>query len=252
MKVTFEQIIIAGMLFGHPTCLWHPKIAIYTYGVRKGIVLIDLVKTRKQLKKAQDFLVKIRGEGKEILFVGTKVQAAQAIFERASISNRFFVKQRWLGGMMTNWSTIRISLLQLHRLEREKKDGFWGSLPKKEVSLLQKRLGRLQRYLDGLKGIKSLPGVLIVVGQTIELTAIQESKKLGIPVICRLDTDCDPSLVEIGVPINDDSTARIRLFLGVITQGIQKGRRFYLSKKAHKQATLGSLVEKKRTRIFSD
>jgi len=247
MKVTLEQMIIAGMLFGHPTCQWNPKIGIYKYGVRKGIVLIDLVKTRQQLKKAQDFLTKIRREGKEILFVGTKIQASASIRERAQISNRFFVKKRWLGGRLTNLPTIQISLLQLHRLEREKKNGSWLSLPKKEISLLQKRLDRLVRYLDGLKGMKSIPGVVIIVGQKVELTAIQECRKLSIPTICRLDTDCDPSLVEVGIPINDDSTARIRLFLEVILPGIQEGDRCWISKKVQKQIRFNSLVEKKHT-----
>jgi small subunit ribosomal protein S2 len=230
MKVTLEQIIVVGIHLGHPTRQWNPKMSSYTYGIQNGIHLIDLVKTMQQIEKAQAFVREVRKSGKGILFVGTKYQAAEVIEEVAYASQSFFVNKRWLGGILTNWVTVQASLFQLHRLESEKNTGMWDLLPKKEAILLQTRLCRLNRYLSGLKGIRARPGVVVVVGQSVELTAIQECYKLKIPVVCRLDTDCDPSIVEIGVPINDDSTSRIRLFLELIALRIQKGQRSLFSK----------------------
>jgi small subunit ribosomal protein S2 len=224
MKITLEQIIIAGMSFGHPTRRWNPKIEPYTYGVCNGNHVIDLVKTRHQIIKARKFIAKVRREGNDILFVGTKNQAIQPIKESAQLSRSFFVRERWLGGTLTNRSTIQRSLLKLHQLEYEQKEGVWELLQKKETIVLKKRLERLKRYLSGLKGIRKLPGVVVIVGQTIELTAVHECRKLEIPVICRLDTDCDPNFVEIGIPINDDSTIRINLFLKVLLPRIKEGR----------------------------
>jgi small subunit ribosomal protein S2 len=249
MKITLEQMMISGIHFGHPTRHWHPKIATYTYGIRNGNHLIDLVKTSQQLKEAQKLVTRVRREGKEILFVGTKKQSSQRIKERAESSQSFFVRDRWLGGILTNWFTVQASLLQLHRLEREKKEGPWELLPKKEAIVLRKRLERLHRYLGGLKGMRSIPRVVILIGQTAEITAIQECRKLKIPLICRLDTDCNPDLVEVGVPINDDSVSRVRLFLKALLPGIHEGRRWWFSKKVQKQKKKG-LLDDKRIRTF--
>jgi len=227
MKVTLEQIIIAGMSFGNPVYRWHPKIAPYTYKVHNGKHVIDLVKSRQQLIQARKFVAKMRREGNDILFVGTRHQLGPIIKERAQTVKRFFVSERWLGGILTNRSTIQRSLLKLHQLEYEQKEGAWSSLQKKELILLKKRLRRLQRYLGGLKGIRKLPGVVIIVGQTKELTSIYECRKLGIPIVCRLDTDCDPSLVEVGVPINDDSVARVSLFLKAMLPRIEEGNNWF-------------------------
>jgi small subunit ribosomal protein S2 len=143
MKITLEQMMISGIHFGHPTRHWHPKIAAYTYGIRNGSHLIDLVKTRKQLKEAQRLVTRVRREGKEILFVGTKKQSSQRIKERAQSSKSFFVRERWLGGILTNWFTVQASLLQLHRLERDKKEGPWESLPKKRSKSFSKTIGTI-------------------------------------------------------------------------------------------------------------
>lgn len=231
MKINLEEIIILGIHLGHPTCNWNPKIRPYIYGVQNGIHLIDLIKTREHLKKAQKFILRVRRNGDGILFVGTKNQVSETIKERASISQSFFVNKRWLGGILTNLSTIQVSLFQLYRLEQEQKNGMWMSLPKKKVILLRKRLQRLNYYVGGLKGIQKLPGAIIIVGQKIEITAIYESLKLNIPRICRLDTDCNPDLVKIGVPINDDSILGIRLFLQILLSGIEKGRNSLIKKK---------------------
>jgi small subunit ribosomal protein S2 len=223
----------AGIHLGHPVRYWNPKIAIYTYGVRNGIRLINLVKTYQQLKKAKKFLELSSKDGKSILFIGTKSQAAQSIKRRAQDSQSFFVRERWLGGILTNWSTVQTSLLQLHRLEREERKNSWNSLSKKDVSLLRARLRRLERYFGGLKGIRIVPDVAIVVGQTVELVAVRECYKLKIPIICRLDTDCDPNWAEIGVPINDDSYKRIILFLKDLLLRIKEGNNLW--KQRHKK-----------------
>jgi small subunit ribosomal protein S2 len=192
--------------------------------------LIDLVKTYKQLEEAKKFLGRIRGYGRDILFIGTKSQAAKVVRERAKTSQSFFVSERWLGGILTNWSTVQGSLLQLHRLEREEEKGVWVHLSKKSVISLRKRLERLERYFGGIKGIQRIPGVVVVVGQTVELVRIRECYKLEIPVVCRLDTDCDPSLVKIGVPINDDSRSSIHLFFEVLLTRIQDGNNHWARK----------------------
>jgi small subunit ribosomal protein S2 len=224
MQLTLEEIRCVGIHLGHATCRWHPKIASYTYGTRNGIHLIDLVKTLEQLEKAQKFITRIRRSGEGIIIIGTKTQASASVKRRALASKSFFVNKRWLGGILTNLSTLQASLFQLHRLEREQKNGTWDTLPKKKASLLQKRLHRLEQYVGGLKGIRKLPRVAIIVGQTRELTAVTECFKLDIPRVCRVDTDCNPDLVKLRVPINDDSVLRIRLFLQVLLTGIEEGR----------------------------
>jgi small subunit ribosomal protein S2 len=224
MELTLEKMVSVGIHLGHATCYWHPKMAPYTYCVRGGIHLIDLVKTIEQIEKSQKFISRIRREGESILFVGTKIQASSSIKIRANASCSFFINKRWLGGILTNMSTIQVSLFQLHRLERQQKNGEWDKLPKKKVIFLQKRIQRLNQYVGGLKGINKLPGVVIIVGQKKELTAVTECSKLKIPRICRVDTDCNPDLVSIRVPINDDSVLSIRLFLQVLLARIEEGQ----------------------------
>jgi small subunit ribosomal protein S2 len=231
MEFTLEKRISAGIHLGHPTQYWNPKIAIYTYGIRNGVRLIDLVKTYRQLKEAKEFLTRIKRQGKHILFIGTKLQAKQIVKERAQHSESFFVRERWLGGMLTNWSTVRISLIQLHRLERDNEKGAWISLSKKNVTFLRKRLEQLERYFGGLKGIQTIPDLAIITGQTSEMVRVRECYKLEIPVVCSLDTDCDPSLVKIGIPMNDDSKASIRLFFETLLPRIKDGYNLWTQKK---------------------
>jgi small subunit ribosomal protein S2 len=198
-------------------------MATYIYGVQNGTHLIDLVKISKCLENANKLLEKVRADGKCVLFVGTRDQIACSIEERARASKSFFVTERWLGGILTNWSTIRTSLLKFHHLELAKKKGIWANLSKRDLAFREKRLERLKRYLGGLKGIRSLPGALVLVGQMSELASLRECSKLGIPVICRVDTDCDPSLAEIRVPINDDSREGVCLFLNALVPAIHDG-----------------------------
>lgn len=238
MEFTLEKRIAAGIHLGHPVRYWNPKISIYTYGVRNGIRLIDLVKTYQQLREAQKFLTRRKRHGKNILFVGTKPQAIHAVKARAQASRSFFVRERWLGGMLTNWSTVQGSLLQLHRLEREKEKGSWASLSKKNSTFFRKRLEQLERYFRGLKGIQTIPDLAIIVGQTTELVSVRECCKLEIPTICRLDTDCDPSLVKIGIPINDDSKASIQLLFEILHPRIKDGHNLWMQKKKRQRSLL--------------
>jgi small subunit ribosomal protein S2 len=180
-------------------------------------------------------LTRIKRYGKNILFVGTKIQAAQTVREIAHVSQSFFVTERWLGGILTNWSTIQDSLLQLHHLRREKEKGAWASLSKKNATFLRKRLEQLERYFGGLKRIRTIPDLAVVIGQTTELVRIRECRKLRIPVICRLDTDCDPSLVKIGVPMNDDSSESISLFFITLVPRIKNGYNIWMQKKTNKK-----------------
>lgn len=208
-EIVLQEMVAAGIQYGHSTQSWHPKIYRYIYGIRNGTHLIDLLKTYYQVNEAQRFLGTVRQKGNKFLFVGTKTQASKVVEERAICSSSYFVKERWLGGILTNWHTVKKSLLKLHRMERENKDGF---SPKKAVTF-RKRLHRLERYLGGLKGMHSFPGTVIIIGQTKELPAVQECINLDIPMIRRLDTDCDPRFTQVGVPMNDDSEPRNRLFL---------------------------------------
>ena len=225
MQLTFEQRMRAGRHLGHPTRKWHPKRAAYTYGVRKGLHLIDLVKTRHQLQEARTFLAAQAAEGKTFLFVGTKNQAARAIEEAARRSRSFYVNERWLGGRLTNWRTVRSSLVRLHLLERQEQRGDLEKLSKKDAANLRQLQERLARYVGGLKGRRRLPDVVIIVGQRQELAAVAECRRLGIPMVSLLDTDCDPSLAQVGVPTNDDSAAAIELVLGEFADAIREGRR---------------------------
>jgi small subunit ribosomal protein S2 len=237
MKLSFEQILAAGIHIGQPTYKVNPNIVKYTSCVVKGVHILDLVKTRQRMRRAQKFVEMKRRSGVDILFVGTTRQAKEAIRMSAKSTKSFFVTTRWLGGMLTNWPTIRLSLLQLCHLESEYKKGIWGTQKKRKAWLL-KRLNRLENYLGGLKGIRGIPGMVILVGQQAEKSALRECQKLRVPVVCRLNTDCDPNLVEIGVPISDTSPRRIRLFLKNLVVGIHRGQRRWLSKTTLKNRTL--------------
>lgn len=249
MEITLEQIVVTGIHLGHPTQCWNPKMAMYIYGVRNDLHLIDLVITRTQLEIAQHFLVQVSGEGRSVLFVGNGTHTKQVVEERALVSGSFFVRGRWLGGTLTNFPTIQTSLSKFYRLEQDKKTGLWRNLTKKNVTLLIKKLQRKQQ-LKGLKGIKSIPGIVIILTQKRNNIAIRECKKIQIPTISLLDTDCDPSIIDIGIPINDDSGARIQLFLETILPSIYEGRRWWLSKKVKQQIKISKRTFTKRTRLL--
>jgi len=220
MKLSLEKIMLLGIHLGHSTTCWNPKIKVYVFGIRNNMYVIDLVKSRVCLEQARKFVIRSNflNNQHKILFVGTTVFFAESIKNRADACGCYYVNKRWLGGILTNWTTIKSSLIQFQRLEREYKIGYWDTLSKKQVITLNKRLDRFNLFLGGFKGIKFLPVVVIIAGQSKEYTALHECRKLSIPVISTLDTNCDPSIVTVGVPINEDSVLGIKLFLHTIVE----------------------------------
>nr|ARW60602.1 ribosomal protein S2 [Polysiphonia sp.] len=223
--VSLEELLEAGVHFGHQARRWNPKMFPYIYTERNGIHIIDLVQTAQLLNDACDFVKKCSQDGKTFLFLGTKRQAAGIVAKEAIRSNSFYVNQRWLGGMLTNWVTIKARVDRLNYLEQRDKDGLIDNLPKKEASVIRKELDRLRKNLDGIKSMKNLPDIVIVVDQKKETTAIQECVKLGVPTICMLDTNCNPEIVDIPIPANDDAIRSIKLVLSKIADAILDGKR---------------------------
>nr|QUE29632.1 ribosomal protein S2 [Erythrotrichia foliiformis] len=221
--VTLADLLEAGVHFGHQSQRWNPKMFPYIYTERNGIHIIDLVQTAQLLTEAHAFIKQSASEGKKFLFVGTKRQAAGIIAEEAKRCNSFYVNQRWLGGMLTNWVTIKSRVERLKNLERQEASGALEKLGKKEASMLRKELDKLRKHLGGIKEMHNLPDIVIVVDQKKELTAIQECIKLGIPTICILDTNANPDLVEIPIPANDDAIRSLQLVLGKLSDAICEG-----------------------------
>nr|YP_009396602.1 ribosomal protein S2 [Vertebrata australis]ARW65788.1 ribosomal protein S2 [Vertebrata australis] len=222
--VSLEELLEAGVHFGHQSRRWNPKMFPYIYTERNGIHIIDLVQTAHLLNDACNFVKQCSKEGKTFLFLGTKRQAAGIIEREAIRSDSFYVNQRWLGGMLTNWITIRSRVERLNELEQKDQDGLIDVLPKKEASVVRKELERLRKHLNGIKSMKNLPDLVIVVDQRKETTAIQECIKLGVPTICILDTNCNPEIIDVPIPANDDAIRSIKLVLSKISDAILEGR----------------------------
>nr|YP_010619080.1 Ribosomal protein S2 [Pterosiphonia complanata]WAX03093.1 Ribosomal protein S2 [Pterosiphonia complanata] len=222
--VSLEELLEAGVHFGHQSRRWNPKMFPYIYTERNGIHIIDLVQTAQLLNDACDFVKKSSQQGKTFLFLGTKRQAAGIIAREAIRSNSFYVNQRWLGGMLTNWVTIKARVERLNQLEQKDREGLINNLPKKEASMVRKELDRLRKHLNGIKDMKNLPDLVIIVDQKKEVTAIQECMKLGIPTICMLDTNCNPEIVDVPIAANDDAIRSIKLVLSKIADAILEGR----------------------------
>ncbi len=223
--VSLEELLEAGVHFGHQSRRWNPKMFPYIYTERNGIHIIDLVQTAQLLNEAYNFVKQSAKEGKTFLFLGTKRQAAGIVAKEAVRSNSFYVNQRWLGGMLTNWVTIKARVDRLNYLEEKDKNGEFDSLPKKEAAVIRKELERLRKHLIGIKHMKSLPDLVIIVDQKKETTAIQECIKLGVPTICMLDTNCNPEIVDVPIPANDDAIRSIKLILSKIADAILEGQR---------------------------
>jgi small subunit ribosomal protein S2 len=230
MQITLEQMVKAGMHFGHQARKWNPKMAPYIYGERNGIHLIDLVQTFSKLNETKKFLTDQAAQGKTILFVGTKNQASRLVAKAAMESGSYYVNHRWLGGMLTNWKTIRASLSNLEKLEQKEVSGELDLLPKKEAANLRKLKERLTKYLGGLKGMSRIPDVVVIIGQPDEITAVYECQRLGIRSVTVLDTDCDPSLADLFIPANDDSVTSIQLILSELVASINSGRSIWQEK----------------------
>ena len=222
--VAMKQLLEAGDHFGHQTRRWDPKMAEYIFQARNGIHIIDLQKTSKKIDEAYAFLKEQAEEGKTVLFVGTKKQAQECVKEAAEKSGMYYVDQRWLGGMLTNFDTIRTRVQRLKDLEKMQEDGTFEVLPKKEVILLKKEMEKLERNLGGIKDMEKIPGVIFLVDPKKEHIAVLEAKKLGIPVIGLVDTNCNPEEVDYAIPGNDDAIRAVKLITDVMANAIIEGK----------------------------
>ena len=222
--IAMKQLLEAGVHFGHQTRRWNPKMAEYIFTERNGIYIIDLQKTVKKIEEAYYFIRDIAASGEDILFVGTKKQAQDSIKEEAERVGMYYVNARWLGGMMTNFKTIQKRIERLAQINKMEEEGTFNLLPKKEVIKLKAQRDKLEKYLGGIKDMKKLPGALFVVDPRKEHIAITEAKKLGIPVVAIVDTNCDPDDVDYVIPGNDDAIRAVRLIAGVMADAIIEGR----------------------------
>ena len=222
--VAMKQLLEAGVHFGHQTKRWDPKMAEYIYQARNGIHIIDLQKTSKKLDEAYKFVKEQAEEGKTVLFVGTKKQAQECVKDAAIKCNMYYVDQRWLGGMLTNFKTIESRIQRLKDLERMAEDGTFEVLPKKEVSGLKNEMEKLEKNLGGIKDMKEMPGVMFVVDPKKERIAVLEAKKLGIPVVGLVDTNCNPEDVDFAIPGNDDAIRAVKLIADVMANAVIEGK----------------------------
>ena len=222
--VSMKSLLEAGVHFGHQTRRWNPKMATYIYTERNGIYIIDLQKTVKKLEEAYNFVRETSANGGNILFVGTKKQAQDAIKEEAIRCGGYFVNARWLGGMMTNFRTMRTRIDRLAQLRKMEADGTFAMLPKKEVIKLQGEIEKLEKYLGGVKEMKKLPAALFIVDPRKERNAIAEAKKLNIPIVAIVDTNCDPDEIDYVIPGNDDAIRAIRLIAAAMASAVIEGR----------------------------
>jgi small subunit ribosomal protein S2 len=243
--VKLEDMIQSGMHFGHSTREWNPRMAPYIYGERNGRHILDLVQTYYLLNNVLSFLEDQAAQGRTFLFVGTKQQAAPLIEKTALACESYYVNQRWLGGMLTNWRTIQKSLKKLQEYRQAEESGDWALLKKQEVARKRREKDRLEKYLSGVENMSRLPGVVIIVGQTEEIHAVKECRQLGIPTVTLLDSNCDPRLADWFLPANDDSVSSLRLILGWFEQAIQTGQFRSREREAAKKQKSRQIISKK-------
>ncbi len=221
--ITLAQLLESGVHFGHQTRRWNPKMDPYIFTSRNGVHIIDLVQTAKLMEEAYGYIRAAAEKGQQFLFVGTKRQAAGIVAQEASRCGSYYINQRWLGGMLTNWATIKTRVERLKELERLQETGALDLRPKKEAAVLRRELDKLQKYLGGIKLMKGLPDAVVIVDTRREYNAVQECQKLGIPIISLLDTNCDPDVVDIPIPANDDAIRSIKLILSKLADAIYEG-----------------------------
>lgn len=222
--ISLAQLLEAGVHFGHKAYRWNPKMFPYIYTERNNIHILDLVQSAQLLKEANLYIESNAEKNKTFLFVGTKRQASTLIAQEAKRCNSYYINHRWLGGMLTNWVTLKSSIERLKSLEQKEADKIFSLLPKKEASLRRKELEKLRKHLDGVKNMDKLPDVAIIIDQKREITAIKECRKLGIPIISIIDSNCDPDLVDIPIPGNDDAVRSIKLILKSLTDSVIRGQ----------------------------
>ena len=222
--VSMKQLLEAGVHFGHQTRRWNPKMAQYIFTERNGIYIIDLQKTVKKLEEAYNFVRDLAMDGTNVLFVGTKKQAQESVKDEALRAGAYYVNARWLGGMLTNFTTIRRRIQRLAQLRKMQEDGTFELLPKKEVSKLELEIEKLEKYLGGIKDMKEFPGALFIVDPRKERIAVSEAKKLGLPIVAIVDTNCDPDEIDYVIPGNDDAIRAVKLIAGSMANAIIEGR----------------------------
>lgn len=221
--VSMKQLLEAGVHFGHQTRRWNPKMAPYIFTERNGIYIIDLQQTVRKVEEAYNFVREMVSEGKTVLFVGTKKQAQDSVREEAERCGMFYVNQRWLGGMLTNFQTIRKRIERLHELENMEAEGVFDILPKKEVIKLVAEREKLQKFLGGIKNMKELPGVVFIIDPRKEKIAVSEARRLGIPIVAIVDTNCDPDEIDYVIPGNDDAIRAVRLLTSKMADAVIEG-----------------------------
>ena len=241
--VSMKQLLEAGVHFGHQTRRWNPKMAPYIFTERNGIYIIDLQKTVRKLEEAYMFVRDLSAEGKSVLFVGTKKQAQDSIREEATRAGAHYVNARWLGGMMTNFNTIRGRIARLKQLKAMEEDGTFELLPKKEVIKLNHEIEKLEKFLGGIKGMEKLPGALFIVDPRKEKIAVSEARKLGIPIVAIVDTNCDPDDVDYVIPGNDDAIRAVKLIASTMANAIIEGRQGEETAEAEAEAAAEEAVE---------
>lgn len=234
--VSLAQMLEAGVHFGHQTRRWNPKMSQYIYTARNGVHIIDLVQTAQLMETAYEYVRTAAEQGQKFLFVGTKRQAAGIVAQEASRCGAYYINQRWLGGMMTNWATIKSRVERLKELENLEESGAIEYRPKKEAAVLRRELERLQKYLGGIKHMRKVPDVVVIVDQKREYNAILECQRLNIPIISLLDTNCDPDFADIPIPANDDAIRSIKLIVGKLADAIYEGRHGQLDSESDEYA----------------
>ncbi len=222
--ISMKELLEAGVHFGHQTKRWNPKMKEYIFGERNGIYIIDLQKTLKLFKDAARYVVEMSAQGKNVLFVGTKRQAQEAVAEEANRCQMFYINQRWLGGLLTNMTTVQKSIKRLKELEQMNAEGNWGGRPKKEIVRMERERKQLDSNLAGIKDMPGLPDVIFIIDSNKEAIAVKEARRLGIPVVAIVDTNCDPDVVDWVIPGNDDALRAIRLFTSKIADAVIEGR----------------------------
>lgn len=224
-QITFERLVSSGCHFGHRTKRWNPKMAKYIFGKRNGIHIIDLRQTQEGLKRAYEAIVRVAEEGKGILFVGTKKQAKDIIKEEAARAHIFYVTERWLGGLLTNFNVLSQRILRLREFEQMKEDGRWAMASKKEQSRAEREYQKLRKYFDGIKEMDRLPGMVFLVDIKKDETALQEAIRVNIPVAAIVDTNVDPTSINYPIPANDDSIRSITLITSTVASAVAEGRK---------------------------
>jgi small subunit ribosomal protein S2 len=242
VEITMKELLEAGVHFGHQTRRWNPKMKEYIFGERNGIHIIDLQKTLKMFREASRFVTDLSTQGRSLLFVGTKRQAQEAIAEEAARCGMFYVNHRWLGGTLTNWATVQKSIKKLKALKAMVEDGRMAQMPKKQAVRLERELKHLQQNLAGIESLPGMPDALFVIDSNKEQIAVNEARRMGIPVVAVVDTNCDPEMVDAVIPGNDDALRAIRLFTSKVADAVIEGRQAFEQAQLAEQKTAEELA----------